>query len=51
MIVHYLFHIHPDQKGKAKEEMRKLRTVLHTHGRNFKYYAPMISGTRIVPER
>jgi hypothetical protein len=46
MIVHYTFTIHPDQKEKVKEELRKLKTVIQKHGgRNFKYYASMTSGT------
>ena len=46
MIVHYLFQIHPDHKDRAKDELRKLKTVVQKHGgRNFKYYASMTSGT------
>jgi len=46
MIVHATFHIHPDRKEQAKEELRKLRTVIQKHGgRNLKYYASMTSST------
>jgi quinol monooxygenase YgiN len=46
MIVHYMFHIHPDHKETAKEELRKLKGVIQKHGgRNFKYYASTTSGT------
>ena len=46
MIVHFAFTIHPDQKEKAKEELRRLKSVIQKHrGRNFRYYASMMSGT------
>ncbi|HEV2282294.1 MAG TPA: hypothetical protein VGX75_07880 [bacterium] len=46
MIVHLSFHIHPEQKERAKEELRKLRSVVERHGgKNFRYYASTISGT------
>lgn len=46
MIVHYMFHIHPDHKEKVKEELRKLKVVIQKHGGgNFKYFASMTSGT------
>jgi quinol monooxygenase YgiN len=46
MIVHYMFHIHPDHKEHAKAELRKLKNVIQKHGgRNLKYYASMTSGT------
>ncbi|HLW60915.1 MAG TPA: hypothetical protein VKV57_13475 [bacterium] len=46
MIVHYEFQIHPDHKERAKDELRKLKTIIAKHGgRNFKYYASMTSGT------
>ena len=46
MIVHYMFHIHPDHKERAKEELRKLKTIVQKHGgRNFRYYAATTSGT------
>lgn len=46
MIVHYVFQIHPDHKERAKDELRRLKTVVQKHGgRNFKYYASMTSGT------
>lgn len=45
MIVHLSFHIHPDHKERAKEELRKLRNVVERHGgKNFRYYASTISG-------
>ena len=45
MIVHLTFHIHPDYKERAKEELRKLRSVVERHGgKNFRYYASTISG-------
>lgn len=46
MIVHVTFHIHPDNKQRAKDEIRKLRGVIERHGaRNLKYYASMTSAT------
>lgn len=46
MIVHLTFHIHPDYKERAKEELRKLRSIVERHGgKNFRYYASTISGT------
>jgi hypothetical protein len=46
MIVHYMFHIHPQHKEQAKEELRKLRSVIERHGgRNFRYFASMTSST------
>ncbi len=46
MIVHATFHIHPDNKEKAKAEMRKIKAVIQKHGgRNLRYYASMTSGT------
>lgn len=46
MIVHYTFSIHPDNKEKVKEEVRKLRAAVQKHGgKNFRYYASMASGT------
>ena len=46
MIVHLSFHIHPDQKERAREELRKLRSVVERHGgKNFRYFASTISGT------
>jgi len=46
MIVHTTFTIHPDRKEQAKDELRRLRSVLEKHrGRNFRYYAAMSSGT------
>ncbi|HET7379345.1 MAG TPA: hypothetical protein VFJ24_04815 [Gaiellales bacterium] len=46
MIVHLSFHIHPDKKEQAREELRKLRSVVERHGgKNFRYYASTISGT------
>jgi len=46
MIVHATFHIHPEKKEQAKEELRKLRAVIQKHGgRNLRYYASMTSST------
>jgi len=46
VIVHAMFHIHPDNKENAKTEVRKLRAVIQRHGgRNLRYYASMVSGT------
>jgi quinol monooxygenase YgiN len=46
MIVHYTFHIHPNDKEQVKAELRKLKTVVERHGgRNLRYYASMTSGT------
>lgn len=46
MIVHATFHIHPDNKEKAKAEVRKLKAVIQKHGgRNLQYYASMNSAT------
>ena len=46
MLVHTTFHIHPDNKEKAKAEVRKLKAVIQKHaGRNLKYYASMTSGS------
>jgi hypothetical protein len=46
MIVHLTFHIPPDRKEQAKEELRKLRSVVERHGgKNFRYYASTLSGT------
>lgn len=46
MLVQYTFHIHPDHKDRAKEELRKLRAVVQRHGgRNFRYFASMSSST------
>ncbi|MHB8732947.1 MAG: hypothetical protein ACYDAB_14290 [bacterium] len=46
MIVHLSFHIHPDQKERVREELRKLRSAVERHGgKNFRYYASTISGT------
>lgn len=46
MIVHYSFTIHPDRKEAVKEELRRLKSVIQKHGgRNFRYYASMMSGT------
>jgi len=46
MIVHYTFHIHPNDKEQVKSELRKLRAVIERHGgRNLRYYASMTSGT------
>jgi hypothetical protein len=45
MIVHFTFHIHPDHKEQAKQELRKLKTVVQKHGgRNFRYFASTTSG-------
>lgn len=32
MIVHATFHIHPDNKEKAKAELRKIKAVIQKHG-------------------
>lgn len=46
MIVHATFHIHPDNKEKAKAEIRRIKDVIGRHGgRNLRYYASMASGT------
>lgn len=46
MIVHYMFHIHPDQKQQVKDELRALKAVIERHGgRNLRYFASMMSGT------
>ncbi|HLN14574.1 MAG TPA: hypothetical protein VK587_15365 [bacterium] len=46
MIVHFTFHIHPDHREQAKEEMRKVRALIHKHGgRNLRYFASMTSST------
>jgi len=46
VLVHYTFHIHPDHKDRAKEELRKLRGVVQRHGgKNFRYFASMTSST------
>jgi len=46
MIVHFTFHVHPDNKQRARDELRKLRAVIERHGaRNLKYYASMTSAT------
>ena len=46
MIVHYTFHIHPDQKQQVKDVLRKLKAVIERHGgRNLRYYASMTSST------
>jgi uncharacterized protein (DUF1330 family) len=46
MIVHYTFHIRPNDKEQARAELRKLRDVIERHGgRNLRYYASMTSGT------
>ncbi len=46
MLVHYTFHIHPDHKDRAKEELRKLKAVVQRHGgRSFRYFASMSSST------
>jgi len=46
MIVQATFQIHPDNKEKAKVEMRKIKAVVQKHGgRNLRYFASMTSGT------
>ncbi len=46
MIVHYTFTIHPEHKEKVKDELRRLKAVIQKHGgRNFRYYASMMSGS------
>jgi len=46
MIVHVTFHIHPDHKEQAKEEVRKLRAIVQKHGgRNLRYFASTTSST------
>ncbi len=46
MLIHYTFHIHPDHKDRAKEELRKLKAVVQRHGgKNFRYFASMTSST------
>ncbi|HEV2358352.1 MAG TPA: hypothetical protein VGZ23_12205 [bacterium] len=46
MIVQAVFHIHPDNKEKAKAEIRKIKAIIAKHGgRNLKYYASVTSET------
>ncbi len=46
MYAQWAFTIHPDNKEKVKEELRKLRSVIEKHGgKNFRYYASMTSET------
>jgi len=40
MVMEWAFTIHPDNKEKVREELKKLRTAFEKHGgKNFRYYA------------
>jgi uncharacterized protein (DUF1330 family) len=40
MLMKWVFTIHPDNKEKVREELKKLRTAVEKHGgKNFRYYA------------
>jgi len=44
MIVHYTFHIHPDHKERAKEELRKLRAEKDEYGCGRRYTESEFAG-------